>query len=60
MSQSDAGDLEPLKNLANLLRECEAQPSDKPAVTDQHILRAMLGKPWGLPQSAPRDVRKAG
>jgi hypothetical protein len=31
-----------------------------PPVTDQHILRAMLGKPWGLPQGAPQEVRKAG
>ena len=60
MPQEQAGELEPLKNLANLLRECEAQPPKRPCVTDQHILRAMLGKPWGLPESAPQDVRKAG
>ena len=60
MSEDQPRDPEPLKNLANLLRECEAQPPKRPCVTDQHILRAMLGKPWGVPESAPQDVRKAG
>ena len=60
MSEDQTRDLEPLKNLANLLRECESQPPRRPSVTDQHILRAMLGKPWGLPESTPQDVRKAG
>lgn len=60
MSQEQPFNDEPLKKLAELLRECQAQMPQAPAVTDQHILRAMLGKPWGLPEGAPQEVRKAG
>ena len=60
MSQDQAFNDEPLKKLAELLRECQALMPKAPAVTDQHILRAMLGKPWGMPQNAIQEVRKAG
>lgn len=60
MSQDQAFNDEPLKKLAELLRECQEHLPKAPAVTDQHILRAMLGKPWGLPQAAPQEIRKAG
>jgi hypothetical protein len=60
MSEDQKPNNEPLKNLADLLSDIEKEPARTPGVTDQHILRAMLGKPWGLPASAPQDVRKAG
>lgn len=60
MSQEQPFNDEPLKKLAELLRECQALMPKAPAVTDQHILRAMLGKPWGLPEGASEQIRKAG
>lgn len=60
MSQEQPFNDEPLKKLAELLRECQAHMPKAPAVTDQHILRAMLGKPWGLKSGEPQEVRKAG
>jgi hypothetical protein len=56
MSEDHAGKVGPLENLADLLRECETEPARTPVVTDQHILRAMLGKPWGLPEGFPSKV----
>ena len=61
MSQEDPGNHEALKNLAHLLREHRPEEPKAPAVTDRHILAAMLGKPWcGDPDERPAEVRKAG
>jgi hypothetical protein len=50
-----------LRNLAAALREVEKQADSRPKlppVTDEDILRAMLGKPWNTRRAEP--VRKAG
>lgn len=50
-----------LRNLAAALRDVEKQGDLKPKlpqVTDEDILRAMLGKPWNTRRSEP--VGKAG
>ena len=60
MSQAPIGSQAALKNLADLLRESQPETPKSPAVTDQDILKAMLGKPWGIPQPLPEDARKAG
>lgn len=60
MAADQSFDKEPLKKLAELLRECQAHMPKSPQVTDQHILRAMLGKPWSPQESLPQEVRKAG
>lgn len=60
MPQDQPGNIEALKNLANLLRESQPETPKSPAVTDQHILKAMLGKPWGIGETLPQDARKAG
>ncbi|HEY2586879.1 MAG TPA: hypothetical protein VGI81_14130 [Tepidisphaeraceae bacterium] len=63
MSQENAVNHDPLKALAKLLREHPQQEEEKkaPAVTDRHILAAMIGKPWWRKDDegpAP-EVRKA-
>jgi hypothetical protein len=60
MSQDHPGNYDALKHLADSLRESQPEAPKAPAVTDQHILRAMLGKPWGISDPLPQDVRKAG
>lgn len=59
------GDRDLLRNLSAVMREQEQRQDGerpKPAVTDHHILKAMLGKRWGTAEqtddSAP--ARKAG
>ena len=61
MPAEPSNDPRMLRNLATALREVEKQADAKPklsSVTDQDILRAMLGKPWNAPRAEP--VRKAG
>jgi hypothetical protein len=60
MSQDPIGSQAALKNLADLLRESQPETPKPPAVTDQHILKAMLGKPWGIGETLPQNARKAG
>jgi hypothetical protein len=61
MSQDDAGNQEALRNLAQVLREQTHEEPKSPAVTDRHILCAVLGRPWsGPPQEPAAEVRKAG
>jgi hypothetical protein len=61
MSQDQPGNHEALQNLAHLLREQHPEEPKAPAVTDRHILAAMLGKPWwGDSDKRPAEVRKAG
>jgi len=49
-----------LQNLAHVLYEQRKQELKPPAVTDQHILRAMLGKTWNQEPTEPAQTRKAG
>jgi hypothetical protein len=63
MSQENPVDHDPLKALAKFMREHPQEPPKAPAVTDRHILAAMIGKPWWGKddQDAPTtEVRKAG
>lgn len=61
MPAEQSNDPRMLRNLAAALREAEKQGDNKPRlpqVTDEDILRAMLGKPWNTRRAEP--VRKAG
>lgn len=62
MSQENPVNHDPLKALAKLLREHPQEERKSPAVTDRHILAAMIGKPWWLTDDdgPPTEVRKAG
>lgn len=63
MSQQEVvGNPQALKNLAAMLREHVQEEPKAPAVTDRHILCAMLGKPWWSPKrdDAATEIRKAG
>ena len=60
MSQNPSPDHQMLQNLAHVLYEQRKQELKQPAVTDQHILRAMLGKPWNPEAAEPAQTRKAG
>lgn len=58
---ADTNDPQMLRNLASALRDAGKQAEQLPklpAATDEDILRAMLGKPWGTRPAQP--VRKAG
>lgn len=61
MASVNPNDPQLLRNLASALREVEKQTDQRPklpAVTDEDILRAMLGKPRTA--DGPKPVRKAG
>jgi len=61
MPAEPSNDPRMLRNLAAALREVEKQADARPKlppVTDEDILRAMLGKPWNTRRTEP--VRKAG
>ena len=61
MPAEQSNDPRMLRNLAAALREVEKQTDSKPRppqVTDEDILRAMLGKPWNTRNS--EAIRKAG
>jgi hypothetical protein len=61
MSAEQSNDPRMLRNLAAALHEVGKQGDSKPKlaeVTDEDILRAMLGKPWNTRRAEP--VRKAG
>lgn len=61
MANLNSNDPQLLRNLASALREAEKQSDQRPrlpAVTDEDILRAMLGKPRRT--DGPKPVRKAG
>jgi hypothetical protein len=60
MTQDPSDDKEMLENFAQALQE--VRPADKrvPPVTDQDILRAMLGKPFNAGDAEPLPIRKAG
>ena len=61
MATANSNDPNMLRNLAAALRNAEKQADPRPrlpAVTDEDILRAMLGKPWNTHRTEP--VRKAG
>ena len=50
MTQNQPGGLQMLQDLASAMRQRQAgfpTEAKRPAPTDQDILRAMLGKPWG-------------
>jgi hypothetical protein len=52
-------DHEMLKNLAHVLFQQKQRELQRPAITDQDILRAMLGKPLDR-QPLETQIRKAG
>jgi hypothetical protein len=61
MASVNPNDPQLLRNLASALREVEKQTDQRPklpTVTDEDILRAMLGKPRTADRTTP--VRKAG
>jgi hypothetical protein len=61
MGSPNPNDPQLLRNLASALREVEKQTDRRPklpTVTDEDILRAMLGKPRTTDRTTP--VRKAG
>lgn len=63
MSQENPVNHDPLKALAKFMREHPQEPPKTPAVTDRHILAAMIGRPWWLKDEdgpPPTEVRKAG
>ena len=62
MSQQNPVNHDPLKALAKLLQEHPQEEPKRPAVTDRHILAAMIGKPWWRKDDGeqPAEVRKAG
>jgi hypothetical protein len=63
MSHEHPGNHDPLNALAKFLQEHPQEEKTPPAVTDRHILAAMLGKPWWLKDEGPApapEVRKAG
>ncbi|HXE52597.1 MAG TPA: hypothetical protein VN541_06245 [Tepidisphaeraceae bacterium] len=63
MTTPHPSDDQMLRNLAAALREQEKQHETGPQLpppTDQDILRAMLGKPWGRKSVDSTPVRKAG
>ena len=63
MAQNHPDGTQLLRNLASALHEQQKQSPDArklPAATDQDILRAMLGKRWGVQQIQSAPIRKAG
>lgn len=60
MADAKSDDRQMLRNLAHVLHEQRKRELERPAVTDQHILRAMLGKPLHTPDAPPVQPRKAG
>lgn len=67
MASMNPHDSQVLRNLASALRQAQEQGDPRPRspITDQDILRAMLGKPWNTrradqPEALPQPVRKAG
>ena len=61
MPAEPLNDARMVRSLAAALRDAQKQGDSRPKlppVTDEDILRAMLGKPWNTPRAEP--VRKAG
>ena len=61
MAAVNPNDSQMMRNLASALREAQKQTEQRPTlppITDEDILRAMLGKPWKTRSDKP--VRKAG
>ena len=56
--------IESLHNLSSLLRDQQRRQCDNseklPSASDWDILRAMLGKPWGVRSVQACQTRKAG
>ena len=66
MANTQTGNIQAMRNLANALRDQHRQLGSEPklpAPTDQDILRAMLGKPFKTASIATTETapaRKAG
>jgi hypothetical protein len=60
MAADHPGDEQIWQNLAQVMNEHRRLAQKAPLVTDQDILRAMLGKPWSPQNPEPASARKAG